>query len=201
LSPKTSVKFAVVIIVLLVVVSGLFTQLKLLTARTSGTAKQNSISQEDPLNAGPKVGEKAPDLTLPDLNGREYALSSFRGKPVVLGFFCGCDRCHTAALKISAMQKRGKLRNFVAVVAMDTDGAKEFRRSTGLQGTILIDPSDKTAERWASAFCPRLWELSANGTIAYRSTYALEGTELNSALEILSQSPTNTVATRTAKGQ
>jgi len=167
----------------------------------SSSASGTEQATDDPTTGGPKIGEKAPDFTLPHLNGGAVALSSFRGKPVVLGFFCGCDRCHAAALKISAIQKQGKLKNFVAVVAMDTEGAKEFQRSTGLHGTILIDPSDKTAEQWASAFCPRLWELSANGSITYRSTYALEGTGLSSALEILSQIPTNTVATRTAKGQ
>ena len=34
----------------------------------------------------PKVGEMAPDFTLPNLDGGELALSSLRGKPVAIEF-------------------------------------------------------------------------------------------------------------------
>ena len=38
--------------------------------------------------ATPKVGDKAPDFTLPDQNGNKVALSSFAGKKnVVLAFY------------------------------------------------------------------------------------------------------------------
>ena len=35
----------------------------------------------------PKVGEKAPDFTLPDDTGRNVSLKDFRGKNVVLYFY------------------------------------------------------------------------------------------------------------------
>ena len=35
---------------------------------------------------GPKVGQVAPDFTLPTLDGGELTLSSLRGKPVMLEF-------------------------------------------------------------------------------------------------------------------
>ena len=35
----------------------------------------------------PKVGEKAPDFTLPDETGRNVSLKDFRGKNVVLYFY------------------------------------------------------------------------------------------------------------------
>ena len=37
-------------------------------------------------NRAPKVGEMAPDFTLPNLDGGEFALSSLRGKPLVIEF-------------------------------------------------------------------------------------------------------------------
>ena len=38
-----------------------------------------------------KVGERAPDFTLPGTDQREYSLSQYRGKPVVLVFYPGDD--------------------------------------------------------------------------------------------------------------
>ena len=35
---------------------------------------------------GPKVGQMAPDFTLPSLDGEELTLSSLRGKPVMIEF-------------------------------------------------------------------------------------------------------------------
>jgi peroxiredoxin Q/BCP len=38
-----------------------------------------------------KVGERAPDFTLPGTDDREYSLSQYRGQPVVLVFYPGDD--------------------------------------------------------------------------------------------------------------
>ncbi len=38
-----------------------------------------------------KVGERAPDFTLPGTDDREYSLSQYRGRPVVLVFYPGDD--------------------------------------------------------------------------------------------------------------
>jgi len=143
-------------------------------------AAGNSI--ENPLAGGPNAGDEAPNFSLPDLNGRMHSPSDFRGRPVVVGFFCGCDRCHAAALKIAALQRRAELKNFVAVVGMDANGASAFQRSTGLRGQILIDLSDTAADRYDSEFCPRLWRIDASGKIAYRTRGALAGAELAGSL-------------------
>jgi peroxiredoxin Q/BCP len=37
------------------------------------------------------IGDLAPDFTLPGTGGREYSLSEFRGKPLVLVFYPGDD--------------------------------------------------------------------------------------------------------------
>ncbi|HEX6987070.1 MAG TPA: peroxiredoxin [Planctomycetaceae bacterium] len=38
-----------------------------------------------------EVGDAAPDFTLPGTGGREYRLSDYRGRPVVLAFYPGDD--------------------------------------------------------------------------------------------------------------
>lgn len=132
---------------------------------------------------GPDVGTLAPDFKLSNTRGLMYPLSSFRGHPLTLAFFCGCDRCHIAARKIATMQREGKLRSLVAVIALDPVATLAFQRDTGLQGTLLIDTSDATAEKYQSDFCPRIWRLDSDGYVSYRSEVALEGNDLTKSLE------------------
>jgi peroxiredoxin len=39
-------------------------------------------------NPLPLFGQEAPDFTLPGPDGKDVALRSFRGKPVILLFYC-----------------------------------------------------------------------------------------------------------------
>jgi len=63
-----------------------------LIAPLTGEEGNGAGSIERPPNAEPKfegslkAGDKAPDFTLKDMDGKEVVLSSFRGKPVFLIF-------------------------------------------------------------------------------------------------------------------
>lgn len=56
------------------------------TLATATTEAKATGSAPEP--AALKVGDKAPDFTLPDQNGKSYSLSQFQGKEnVVLAFY------------------------------------------------------------------------------------------------------------------
>jgi cytochrome oxidase Cu insertion factor (SCO1/SenC/PrrC family) len=59
------------------------------SAETSGSAKPEAKATAGaPEPAQLKVGDEAPNFTLPDQNGKDYSLSQFRGKEnVVLAFY------------------------------------------------------------------------------------------------------------------
>jgi cytochrome oxidase Cu insertion factor (SCO1/SenC/PrrC family) len=50
-----------------------------------------SIASPRPAAAEPKVGDRAPDFTLPATTGDKIRLSQFRGKKMVLLEFYGAD--------------------------------------------------------------------------------------------------------------
>lgn len=50
-----------------------------------------SIASTRPAAAEPKVGDRAPDFTLPATTGGKISLSQFRGKKMVLLEFYGAD--------------------------------------------------------------------------------------------------------------
>lgn len=133
------------------------------------------------------IGHPAPDFMLPDLNGNRFTLSKHRGHPIILGFFCGCNRCQAAAVKIATEQRAGKLRNFVAVVSMDPAYASAWKQQTGLKGTMVVDPSDAVAAHWGSEFCPRLWCVSGSGTVRYCSQPGLSGSNLQTTVQLITE--------------
>ena len=50
------------------------------------------IAQNDALRTGPRVGEKVPDFTLPDQNGKAYSLQQLMGpKGLLLVFVRSAD--------------------------------------------------------------------------------------------------------------
>jgi cytochrome oxidase Cu insertion factor (SCO1/SenC/PrrC family) len=59
------------------------------SAGTAGTTRPEAKTTASAPEPAPlKVGDKAPDFTLPDQNGKPYSLSQFRGKEnVVLAFY------------------------------------------------------------------------------------------------------------------
>src|SRR5689334_15802796 len=56
---------------------------------------------------GPMVGEVAPPFTLKSATtGRPVSLSDFRGRRVLLNFFCGCSACRQVARAWVKMEKK-----------------------------------------------------------------------------------------------
>lgn len=83
---KRNFKAAVALLVLALVVP-ILSQCS--SVETSATAEPEAKATANaPEAAALKVGDKAPDFTLPDQNGKPYSLSQFEGKGnVVLAFY------------------------------------------------------------------------------------------------------------------
>ena len=83
---KQNFKVAAALLVLALAVS-ILSQCS--SAETSATAKPEAGASASAAEPGTlKVGDKAPDFTLPDQNGKPYSLSQFQGKEnVVLAFY------------------------------------------------------------------------------------------------------------------
>lgn len=112
------------------------------TLIASFTNKLNEISQknaspgtdamagEDENMTAVKIGQVAPDFTLPDLSGKATSLSSFKGKYVLVDFWASwCKPC--------------RMENPNVVQAYNTYKNKNF--------TILGVSLDRTKEAWAKA--------------------------------------------------
>jgi len=98
------------------------------------------------------VGEKAPDFTLKDQDGREVTLSSLAGRPVVLYFY---PKAETPGCTTQACGVRDHSADYEAlgakVIGVSPDPVeriKRFAENHSLNFTLLADEDHQVAERY-----------------------------------------------------
>lgn len=123
------------------------------------------------------TGDRAPDFTLSDDGGRQYSLSDFAGKTLVLYFYPkdntpGCTRqaCAFGALY-------GQFKTLGAeVVGVSKDSAAshaKFRQKYSLPFIMLSDPDKSVHAAYGAMGEKKLYGKVTVGTI--RTTYVIDG--------------------------
>ena len=96
-----------------------------------------------------KVGEPAPDFTLPGTDDREYSLAQYRGRPVVLVFYPGDD---TPVCTKQLNSYNDDIDQFaeldaqvLAISAQDVSSHEEFSDKYGFAFPLLADVDKQVA--------------------------------------------------------
>lgn len=125
----------------------------------------------------PKVGSKAPAISLKDGSGKTVKLSDFKGKPVVLYFYPKDD---TPGCTVEAKEFQASLKAFenagAVILGVSPDSQKshcKFAEKFGLTFTLLCDEDHAVAEKYG------LWvEKSMYGKKymgVQRATFLIDG--------------------------
>jgi peroxiredoxin len=85
------------------------------------------LDEEQKTMAASWVGKEAPDFSLPDINGKEVKLSSFKGKYVLVDFWASwCRPCRAENPNVVSAYNQFKNKNFTVLgVSLDRPDGKE----------------------------------------------------------------------------
>jgi peroxiredoxin len=127
-------------------------------------------------NEGAKVGDKAPEFSLKDQNGKTVSLADFKGKTVVLEWFNqGCPYVvHHYKVKTMINTAAKYKDQDVVWLAINTtagktaDDTKASAESWGIPYPILSDTSSSVAQAYGAKSTPHMFVIDKDGTLVYK---------------------------------
>ena len=145
-----------------------------------------------PLKA--KIGVKAPAFKLKDLNGKEHSLSDFKGKTVVLEWFC--PTCPFSGGKSGrSIHSTGQVKKLMANMKKADENAvyllidssttkmrmtpeqlikkdKEVVKQLDITAPILIDTDTKVAAAYGARPTPHCYVIDGEGVLRYMGAFS-----------------------------
>lgn len=139
------------------------------------------------------VGRPAPVFAAPDVEGRTRTIAQWKGRPLVILFFCSCDACRPVAQLWGEAQATGALRpasgsdgdtaadprkmalETLVFFAGDVEATRNFAGSVGLdsrQTVLFADYAFRTARRYNAIPCPRIFVVDRQGIVCHTNNEA-----------------------------
>ena len=122
-------------------------------------------------NAGPLVGQQAPDFALSDLHGNTLQLSALRGRPVIVNFWASwCAPCADEFPVLrAAAEGTGKAPVVVGIVYRDTSSAAEaFMTRMHATWPAAMDPGEQVAAAYGVYGAPESFFIDSDGVVRGR---------------------------------
>lgn len=163
------------------------------TKNTSTSSQKNTDTNQAGPVIGLNLGNKAPEISLLDPNGKTLALSSIKGKVVLIDFWaswCGpCRRENPTVVKVYQTFKDKKLLggNGFTVFSVSLDGnADAWKKAIGLDGlewphhvSDLMGWNSEVVARYSITGIPTNYLINEQGIIINKN---LRGEDLYEAL-------------------
>jgi hypothetical protein len=117
-----------------------------------------------------RVGDLAPDFTLPDRSRKARSLSGLVRRDTLLCFTCGCSNCLELDTYLAAIVRRlgNRAPAVLNVTLTQPDREASWERDTGLRQTFLYVKRDNPVFReYRGHPCPRIYRLRADRRVAW----------------------------------
>lgn len=135
----------------------------------SVSATDNLFRTTPPISVGPYVGNRAPEFTLQDINGKSVSLSDFKGKTVMVNFWATwCGPCVAELPDFQAIYNTRSHDQLVILaihVREQVENAKSYAESQKFTFPVLLDTTGTTASAYNISAIPRTFFIDRNGII------------------------------------
>ena len=114
-----------------------------------------------------KIGARAPEISVLDLDDKTVKLADFKGKPVVLRFWAtGCQACVAAMPELDRFSKKYREQGLV-VLSINMGNSKPlveaFAKGLKLSFPVLLDPALIAAKKYAVRAVPTTFFIDGKG--------------------------------------
>lgn len=115
-----------------------------------------------------KIGSKAPQISVLDLNDATVKLSDFKGKVIVLRFWAtGCKECVAGMPLLDRFRKKYSEHD-LAVLGVNVGGSKElvkaFAEGLKLSYPVFLDPALIATKKYGVRSVPTTFFIDRNGS-------------------------------------
>ncbi len=123
------------------------------------------------------AARRAPDFTLPNLNGKAVSLSDYRGKVVILNFWSkSCPPCLAEMPSLAQLGESLRQRDDIVLLTITTDESAVDAANTLLSTLgrpapfeVLVDPDAKVVtDLFGTKLYPETWYIDGEGVIRAR---------------------------------
>jgi peroxiredoxin len=154
-------------------------------------AESRIVSSE---TATAEIGKAAPAFTLKDTDGKSHNLSDFKGKIVVLEWFCptcpysggrGSNSVHNNGSVKKLMKNMKDVDGEVVYLLIDSSTAKmrmsaedlakkdgELKKKIGIEAPILIDGDTSVAKAYGAKSTPHMFVIDGEGILRYHGAFS-----------------------------
>lgn len=176
--------WAPVVIAVLVVATLALILKALLTPAAAGPASSQTTGP-----AAPLADHDAPDATLVDLSGNQVALSSLRGKVVVLNFwYAACEPCRLEMPALERYYQAHKGEGFVIIganIVDDVPTTQDFTKTIGVSYPVFRDPGQHAYNTYQVSKTPSSFIIDRDGVIRTVVVGPLDATTLDQTVSPL----------------
>lgn len=130
-----------------------------------------AVVYSESLKPRARIGEPAPGFTLKDLDGREFSLADFKGRPVFLNFWNEwCDPCRDEAPDLQLFHE--KYGDQVVLIGINRGDPvplmKDFMDEFGLTYLNLRDADVSVSDSYGVTGVPESYFIDSQGILRYK---------------------------------